>query len=130
MNFPMSRRHFVTPRLFTLVRVLSFAGAFVLGAGRGDGAELNLDNAWRFQRGDVAGAEAPLLDGPIPFVTAAIRNQRLLDVILVQPSGARRPHNSDRWLDAVPASRLFQIRAGDDADIARMRDNGTIPKSS
>ncbi len=68
----------------------------------------------------VAGAETPLPEGPIPFVTAAIRNQRLLDVILVQPAGARRPRNSDRWLDAAPASRLFQIRAGDEADVARL----------
>lgn len=68
----------------------------------------------------VAGPETPLPDGSIPFATAAIRNQRLLDVILVQPAGARRPRNSDRWLDAAPASRLFQIRAGEAADMARL----------
>lgn len=68
----------------------------------------------------VAGAETPPPDEPIGFATAAIRNQRLLDVILVQPASARRPRNSDRWLDAAPASRLFQIRAGDEADLARL----------
>ncbi|MFI4973920.1 MAG: patatin-like phospholipase family protein [Caulobacterales bacterium] len=68
----------------------------------------------------VAGADTPLPDGPIPFATAAIRNQRLLDFILVQPAGSRQPENSDRWLDAAPASRLFQIRSGDEGDLARL----------
>jgi NTE family protein len=68
----------------------------------------------------VAGGDTPLPDDPIAFATAAIRNQRLLDVILVQPAGVRRPRNSDRWLDAAPASRLFQVRAGDAADLARL----------
>lgn len=68
----------------------------------------------------VGGAKAPLPGTPIPFATAAIRSQRLLDVILVQPAGTGRPHDSDRWLDVAPVSRLFQIRDGDEADLARL----------
>jgi NTE family protein len=59
-------------------------------------------------------------DGPIPVAAGAIRDQRLLDFILVQPPGARRPRHSVRWLDAAPASRLFHIRAGDAADVTRL----------
>jgi len=56
---------------------------------------------------------------PLAFASAAIRAQRLLDVVLVQAADAQ-PRNSDCWLDAVPASRLFQIRSGDAADVARL----------
>jgi NTE family protein len=68
----------------------------------------------------VGDAAAPLPAAPIPFATAAIRSQRLLDFILVQPAGERRPLGSERWLDVAPASRLFQIRAGDETDLARL----------
>ena len=68
----------------------------------------------------AGGAETPLPDGPLQFAAAAIKRHRLLDFILVQPAGVRRPTLSERWLSAAPASRLFQIRAGDDADIARL----------
>ena len=68
----------------------------------------------------VAGADTPPPDDPAPFAAAAILSQRLLDVILVQPAGARRPRNSDRWLDAAPVARLFQVRAGEAADLARL----------
>ncbi|MDO8378582.1 patatin-like phospholipase family protein [Phenylobacterium sp.] len=68
----------------------------------------------------VADAETPLPEGPIGFATAAIRNQRLLDVIRVHPADSGRPQGSDPWLDAVPASRLFQIRQGDGPDLARL----------
>ncbi|MES2343263.1 MAG: patatin-like phospholipase family protein [Pseudomonadota bacterium] len=68
----------------------------------------------------VADAETPLPESPIGFATAAIRNQRLLDVIRVHRADSGRPHGSDPWLDAVPASRLFQIRQGDGPDLARL----------
>ncbi len=57
---------------------------------------------------------------PIVFATAAIRRQHLVDLILVQPPGTPRPSRSDRWVDVAPVSRLFQIRAGDAADLARL----------
>jgi NTE family protein len=68
----------------------------------------------------VASADTPPPDEPAPFAAAAILSQRLLDVILVQPAGARRPRNSDRWLDAAPVARLFQVRAGEAQDLARL----------
>ncbi len=68
----------------------------------------------------VGDATAGRPDGSIPSAAAAIRNERLLDLILVQPAGARLPHDSDRWLDVAPVSRLFQIRAGDQPDVARL----------
>jgi len=68
----------------------------------------------------VAGANTPLPSAPIAFATTAIRSQRLLDFILVQPAGTERPRGSDPWLDVAPAARLFQIRAGGAADLARL----------
>ena len=68
----------------------------------------------------VGGADTPLPDGPISFAAAAIRRHHLLDFLLVQPAESRRPAASDRWLSAAPASRLFQIRNGDGADLARL----------
>ncbi len=54
------------------------------------------------------------------FAATAIQRHRLLDFILVQPSDARWPKESDRWLSAALASRLFQIRLNDAADVARL----------
>jgi len=68
----------------------------------------------------VAGPKTPLPDGPLGFATPAIRSQHLLDFILVQTSGSGPPRDSDCWFDVAPASRLFQTRAGDAADMARL----------
>ena len=68
----------------------------------------------------VGAAASPLLEGPCTFAAVAIQKHRLMDFILVQPAGAARPTNSDRWLSAAPASRLFQIRDGDAADLERL----------
>jgi len=68
----------------------------------------------------VSGLASPLPEGPFTFAAAAIQKHRLLDFILVQPADAAQPLNSDRWLSAAPASRLFQIRDGDGVDLARM----------
>lgn len=68
----------------------------------------------------VADADAAPPQSPLPFATAAILAQRLADVVLVHPAGARRPRHSQRWLDATPASRLFHVRAGEAKDTARL----------
>jgi NTE family protein len=68
----------------------------------------------------VGGADTPLPDAPIPFAAAALQRHRLLDFILRQPAGARRPVDSDRWLSAAPASRLFQVRQDNADDLARL----------
>jgi NTE family protein len=63
------------------------------------------------------GAAGP---GPLPFVSAAIREQRLVDVILVHPPGGRRARGSERWLDATPSARLFHVHPDQPADIERL----------
>jgi NTE family protein len=68
----------------------------------------------------VAGAETPLPEGPISFAAGAIERHRLVDLILVQASGAPRPAGSEGWRSSTPVSRLFQIRQGDGADMARL----------
>jgi len=68
----------------------------------------------------VGGADTPLPGGPVTFAAAAIRRHHLLDFLLVQPADARHPADSERWLSAAPSSRLFQIRQGDGADLARL----------
>lgn len=68
----------------------------------------------------VGGAATLLPNGPFTFAATAIQRHRLLDFILVQPSDALWPQESDRWLSAAPASRLFQIRQNDAADVARL----------
>jgi NTE family protein len=73
-----------------------------------------------FSTQSVGSAHSPLLEGPLTFAAAAIQRHRLLDFILLQPADAERPQNSDRWLRAAPVSRLFQIRRGASADIARV----------
>lgn len=68
----------------------------------------------------VGGAATALPDEPFTFAATAIQRHRLMDFILVQPSDAPWPEASDRWLSAAPASRLFQIRQNDLADVARL----------
>ena len=68
----------------------------------------------------VGGAASPLPAGPIAFAAAAIERHRLLDFILIQPADARLPATTDRWLSVAPASRLFHLREGAPADLARL----------
>jgi len=68
----------------------------------------------------VGGADTPLPERAAPFAAAALQKQRLMDFILVQPPGTRRPRESERWLGSAPASRLFQVRDGDAEDLARL----------
>ncbi len=68
----------------------------------------------------LAGAETRPPEAPIPFIAPAIGSQKLIDLVLVQPADARRPRHSNRWLDIAALSRLFQIRAADNADLARL----------
>jgi NTE family protein len=68
----------------------------------------------------VGGATSNLPEGPVPFAATAIQRHRLLDFILIQPAECRRPIDCDRWLAAAPASRLFQMKDGDRADIERL----------
>jgi NTE family protein len=68
----------------------------------------------------VADSATALPISSMPSVAAAIQRHGLLDFILIQSPDCRRPTDCDRWLAAVPASRMFQIRDGDRADIERL----------
>ena len=46
--------------------------------------------------------------------------QRLVDLILLRPGDAGPPKDSQTWLDAASFSRLFHIRHGSNADMARL----------
>jgi NTE family protein len=64
------------------------------------------------------GASAPF--AAMPTIATALRQQRLVDIALVHASGQRRPRGSERWLGASPAARLFHVRVGETADLARL----------
>ena len=66
-----------------------------------------------------AGHRAPPHRSP-SFAAPAAQDHRLTDLVLVQPKGTRQPCGSAAWMDASGASRLFHVRDGDDADLARM----------
>ena len=68
----------------------------------------------------VGKGDAPPPARPSAFAAEAMRQHRLMDLVLVHPPGADQPRGSEAWLSAAPATRLFQIRRDDDADAARM----------
>jgi NTE family protein len=74
-----------------------------------------VDRLFRVGRGDRA-AEA---QGPPPGATT-LQDQGLVDLILMQPADADRPHGSEAWLDATAATRIFHIRRGTTPDFQRM----------
>jgi NTE family protein len=57
---------------------------------------------------------------PSAFAGRAVHEHRLMDLVLIQPQGRRRPEGSGAWLDAAPATRLFHVRDGDEADLRRL----------
>jgi NTE family protein len=65
------------------------------------------------------GGEAPPSE-PLSYAADPLQQQRLVDLILVQPAGATIPRGTDAWLAAHPVRRLFHIRAGDRADLQRI----------
>jgi NTE family protein len=68
----------------------------------------------------VGSTLTPPRPGLIPVAAAAIANHRLMDVILIQPADQLRPRESDIWLNAAPASRMFHVRQGDGSDLNRL----------
>ena len=51
---------------------------------------------------------------------APLQDQRLVDLILVQPAEPQRPAGSEAWLDATSAARVFHLRRGHAPDFERM----------
>lgn len=73
------------------------------------------DRLFRVGRGDrPAESEGPAAGA------ATLQDQGLVDLILVQPADAVRPHGSEAWLDATGAARIFHIRRGATAEFQRM----------
>jgi NTE family protein len=54
------------------------------------------------------------------YASEPLQQQHLVDLILLQDPARKYPHKSDAWLDRSPPGRLFQMRQGDQDDIARM----------
>ena len=49
-----------------------------------------------------------------------LREQGLVDLLLVQPSDIERPNGSEGWLDATGAARVFHARRGHAPDFERL----------
>ncbi|ATQ42625.1 patatin-like phospholipase family protein [Caulobacter mirabilis] len=54
------------------------------------------------------------------YASEPLQEQQLVDLILIQRNDCRRPQGSDAWLDAARATRLFHLREGLPADVARI----------
>jgi NTE family protein len=57
---------------------------------------------------------------PEPPMASPLQTQRLVDLILLQPPGIKRPSGSGAWMDAAQPARLFHLRNGDEADLKRI----------
>ncbi|HTK36314.1 MAG TPA: patatin-like phospholipase family protein [Caulobacteraceae bacterium] len=65
------------------------------------------------------GGSAPP-EKPSAFAAEAMRQHRLMDLVLLHEPETVEPRGSEAWLTAAPATRLFHLRRGDEADAARM----------
>ena len=74
------------------------------------------DRLFRVGRGD----RKPPVAAPSGYLASPLQAQQLVDLILVQPAGARAPKGSEAWLDAVEPARIFHMRRDDPADLARL----------
>ncbi|MBJ7411565.1 MAG: patatin-like phospholipase family protein [Phenylobacterium sp.] len=74
-----------------------------------------VDRLFRVGRGDRTAEAHDRLPG-----AATLHEQGLVDLILMQPADAVRPHGSEAWLDATGATRIFHLRRGAAPDFQRM----------
>ena len=74
-----------------------------------------VDRLFQIGRGD-----RPPTPEPPPAGSAALHDQQLVDLILVQPAELERPAQSEAWLDATGAARVFHVRRGHGPDFERM----------
>jgi NTE family protein len=68
----------------------------------------------------VGKGDLPPPKRPSAFAAEAMRQNRLMDLVLLHAPGVALPKGSEAWLDAAPATRLFHLRRDDDADAARL----------
>ena len=74
-----------------------------------------VDHLFRIGRGD----EAPSPD-PQESAADALQQQRLVDLVLMQPADAATPVGTDAWMAVHPVKRVFHLRSGDREDLQRM----------
>lgn len=74
-----------------------------------------VDRLFRVGLGD-----APPPRTPEVFAAPPLLEQRLVDLVLIQKPDCLQPKGSESWLDSGTVNRLFHLRDGDAADIARM----------
>jgi NTE family protein len=68
----------------------------------------------------VGAAETAPASLPIDLTSGAIEAHRLIDVIRIHAADATTVRGSDPWFDAAPVSRVFHVRRGVGADMARI----------
>jgi NTE family protein len=54
------------------------------------------------------------------YASGPLQDQRLVDLILLQPAKVTHPKGSGEWLDATQAARLFHVRENGMADVQRL----------
>ena len=74
-----------------------------------------VDRLFLVARGD----RPPQVQGSLPGAVT-LREQGLVDLLLVQPSDIERPNGSEGWLDATGAARVFHARRGHAPDFERL----------
>ncbi len=57
---------------------------------------------------------------PSAFAGRAMHEHRLIDLLLIQPDGARQPSGTAVWLNAGPFARHYHVREGAIADAERI----------
>lgn len=68
----------------------------------------------------VGAGDAPPPLRPAAFAAEAMRNNRLMDLVLTHAPNVAQPSGSEAWLEAAGAARLFHLRRGVAADTARL----------
>jgi NTE family protein len=54
------------------------------------------------------------------YASGPLQDQRLVDLILLQPANVTHPKGSGEWLNATQAARLFHLRENGMADVQRL----------
>jgi NTE family protein len=75
-----------------------------------------VDRLFRVGRGD----RKPPQVTPNAYFAASLQAQQLVDLILIQPSGVKRPSGSEAWMNVTQPARLFHVRRDESADIQRL----------
>jgi NTE family protein len=68
----------------------------------------------------VARGDRPPQAEAVPPGATTLKDQQLVDLVLVQPPDLPRPVGSEAWLDATGAARVFHVRRGNGPDFERL----------